>query len=111
MPNRLQWWRDRLMHDYALIGGCIMAILLAALIWFLWIAPGQALRLLDRALINRPSLVRFRANRTSSRHRRMTECDPTTDLGLANPLQNARDDPCQFDMLMFGWWRRRQKIA
>jgi hypothetical protein len=28
----------------------------------------------------------------------------TTDIGVANRLQNARDHPCQFDMLMFGWW-------
>jgi hypothetical protein len=39
MPNRLQWWRDRLTHDYALVGGCIMVLLLAALIWFLWMRP------------------------------------------------------------------------
>src|SRR5262249_5944052 len=42
MPNRLQWWRDRLTHDYALIGACIVAVLLAALILFLLIAPGLA---------------------------------------------------------------------
>jgi hypothetical protein len=38
-------------------------------------------------------------------------CVPKTDIGPANRLQNARDDPCQFDMLIFGWWRRRQEIA
>jgi hypothetical protein len=27
MPNRLQWWRDRLTHDYALIGMCIAVTL------------------------------------------------------------------------------------
>jgi hypothetical protein len=43
MPNRLQWWRDRLTHDYALIGACIAVFLLAALIWFLWIAPDLAM--------------------------------------------------------------------
>jgi hypothetical protein len=43
MPNRLQWWRDRLTHDYALIGACIAAFLLAGLIWFLWIAPDLAM--------------------------------------------------------------------
>jgi hypothetical protein len=32
MPNRLQWWRDRLKHDYALIGAGIVAFLLAALL-------------------------------------------------------------------------------
>jgi hypothetical protein len=60
MHNRLQWWRDRLTQDYALIGACIVAFLLAALMWFLWIAPDQALRLLDRVLINRPALSAFR---------------------------------------------------
>jgi hypothetical protein len=39
-PDRLQWLRDRLTHDHALIGGFIVAFLLAALMWFLWIAPG-----------------------------------------------------------------------
>jgi hypothetical protein len=39
MPNGSQWWRDRLSHDYALVVGCIMVILLAALIWFLWMRP------------------------------------------------------------------------
>jgi hypothetical protein len=39
MPNRSQWWRDRLTHDYALVGGCIAVFLLAALIWFLWMRP------------------------------------------------------------------------
>jgi hypothetical protein len=43
MPNRLQWWRDRLKHDYALIGAGIVAFLLAALIWLLWIAPDLAM--------------------------------------------------------------------
>jgi hypothetical protein len=43
MPNRLQWWRDRLKHDYALIGAGIMVVLLAALISFLWIAPDLAM--------------------------------------------------------------------
>jgi hypothetical protein len=43
MPNRLQWWRDRLTQDYALIGACIVAVLLAALICFLWIAPDLAM--------------------------------------------------------------------
>jgi hypothetical protein len=43
MPNRLQWWRDRLAHDHALIGACIVAVLLATLIWFLWIAPDLAM--------------------------------------------------------------------
>jgi hypothetical protein len=43
MPNRLQWWRDRLTQDDALIGGFIVALLLAALIWFLWIAPDLAM--------------------------------------------------------------------
>jgi hypothetical protein len=33
MPNRSQWWRDRLTDDYALVGGCIMVVLLAFLIW------------------------------------------------------------------------------
>jgi len=42
MPNRSQWLRDRLTHDYALIGGFIVAVVLAALIWFLWIAPDLA---------------------------------------------------------------------
>ena len=42
MPNRLQWWHDRLTHDYTLIGACIVAVLFAALIWFLWIAPDLA---------------------------------------------------------------------
>src|SRR5215831_10881425 len=42
VPNRLQWWRDRLTHDYTLIGACIVAVLFAALIWFLWIAPDLA---------------------------------------------------------------------
>jgi hypothetical protein len=35
-------------------------------------------------------------------------------LTQTNRLQNAPDpltDPCKFDMLMFGWWRRRQKMA
>jgi hypothetical protein len=41
MPDRLQWLLDRLTHDYALTGG-IVAVLLAALIWFLWIAPDLA---------------------------------------------------------------------
>jgi hypothetical protein len=45
MPNRLQWWRDRLTHDHALIGACIAAALLAALIWCLWIAPDLAMYL------------------------------------------------------------------
>jgi hypothetical protein len=43
MPNRSQWWRDRLTQDYALIGACIVAFLLAALMWFLWIAPDMAM--------------------------------------------------------------------
>src|SRR5262249_39713373 len=43
MPNRSQWWRDRLKHDYALIGACIVAVLLAALTWFLWMAPDLAI--------------------------------------------------------------------
>jgi hypothetical protein len=43
MPNRSQWWRDRLTHDYALIGASIVAVLLAALICFLWIAPDLAM--------------------------------------------------------------------
>ena len=43
MPNRSQWWRDRLTHDYASIGGFIVAFLLAALIWFLWFAPDLAM--------------------------------------------------------------------
>src|SRR5215831_10775258 len=29
MPNRLQWWRDRLTHAYTLIGACIVAVLFA----------------------------------------------------------------------------------
>jgi hypothetical protein len=43
MPDRLQWLRDRLTHDDALIGGLIVVFLLAALIWFLWIAPDLAM--------------------------------------------------------------------
>jgi hypothetical protein len=43
MPDRLQWLRDRLTHDDALIGGLIVAFLLAALMWFLWIAPDLAM--------------------------------------------------------------------
>jgi|GraSoiStandDraft_14_1057315.scaffolds.fasta_scaffold832521_1 hypothetical protein len=43
MPDRLQWLRDRLTHEDALIGGFIVAFLLAALIWFLWIAPDLAM--------------------------------------------------------------------
>jgi hypothetical protein len=43
MPNRLQWWRDRLTHDSALIGACIGVILLAALISFLWMGPDLAM--------------------------------------------------------------------
>jgi hypothetical protein len=43
MPDRLQWLRDRLTHDHALIGGFIVAFLLAALIWLLWIAPDLAI--------------------------------------------------------------------
>jgi hypothetical protein len=43
MPDRLQWWRDRLTHDHALIGAFIVALLLAALIWFLWMAPDLAM--------------------------------------------------------------------
>jgi hypothetical protein len=43
MPNRLQWWRDRVKHDYALIGAVIVAFLLVALIWFLWVAPDLAM--------------------------------------------------------------------
>jgi hypothetical protein len=43
MPNRLQWWRDRLTHDYALIGMCIAVTLLAALISLLWIGPDLAM--------------------------------------------------------------------
>jgi hypothetical protein len=43
MPNRSQWWRDRLTHDYALIGACIVGVLLAALISVLWIAPDLAM--------------------------------------------------------------------
>jgi hypothetical protein len=39
MPNRSQYWRARLSRDYALVVGCIMVILLAALIWFLWMWP------------------------------------------------------------------------
>jgi hypothetical protein len=46
MPSRLQWWRDRLTQDYALIGGFIVVVLLAALIWFLWLAPDLALGLI-----------------------------------------------------------------
>jgi uncharacterized membrane protein len=42
MPDRLQWLRDRLTHDRALIGGSIVVLLLAALMWFLWIAPDLA---------------------------------------------------------------------
>jgi hypothetical protein len=42
MPDRLQWLRDQLTHDRALIGGFIVALLLAALMWFLWIAPDLA---------------------------------------------------------------------
>src|SRR5262245_46172530 len=30
MPNRLQWWRDRLTQDYALVGGCILVVLTLA---------------------------------------------------------------------------------
>ena len=44
MPNRLQWLRDRLTHDRALIGGFIVAFLVAGLAWFLWIAPNLAIR-------------------------------------------------------------------
>jgi hypothetical protein len=47
MPSRLQWWRDRLTQDYALIGGFIVVVLLAALISFLWLAPDLALGLLQ----------------------------------------------------------------
>ena len=43
MPDRLQWLRDRLTHDHALIGGFIVAFLLAALMWFLSIAPDLAM--------------------------------------------------------------------
>jgi hypothetical protein len=43
MPNRSQWWRDRLTDNYALIGAGIVSFLLAALIWFLWIAPDLAM--------------------------------------------------------------------
>ena len=43
MPDRLQWWRDRLTQDYALIAACIVAFLLAALMWFQWIAPDLAM--------------------------------------------------------------------
>jgi hypothetical protein len=39
----LQWLQDRLTHDHALIGGFIVAFLLAALMWFLWIAPELAM--------------------------------------------------------------------
>jgi hypothetical protein len=35
--------RDLLTQDDALIGGFIVAFLLAALMWFLWIAPGLAM--------------------------------------------------------------------
>jgi hypothetical protein len=31
MPNRSEWWRDRLTRDHALIGGFIVAFLLARL--------------------------------------------------------------------------------
>jgi len=40
MPNRLQ--RDQ-AHDHALIGACIAAVPLAALILFLWIVPVLAM--------------------------------------------------------------------
>jgi hypothetical protein len=43
MPDRLQWLRDRLTDDYVLVGACSVAFLLAALIWFLWIAPDLAM--------------------------------------------------------------------
>jgi hypothetical protein len=43
MPNRSQWWRDRLTDDYALVGGFIVAFLLATLMWFLWIASDLAM--------------------------------------------------------------------
>jgi hypothetical protein len=43
MPDRLQWLRDRLTDDHALIGVFIVAFLLAALMWFLWIAPDLAI--------------------------------------------------------------------
>src|SRR5262249_13815136 len=53
MPNRLQWLRDRLTDDHALIGVFIVAFLLAALVWFLWIlAGGGLLGILNQA---RPS--------------------------------------------------------
>jgi hypothetical protein len=42
MPNRSQWWRDRVPPDHASIG-VIVAVLLAALIWFLWFAPDLAM--------------------------------------------------------------------
>jgi hypothetical protein len=54
MPNRWQWWRDHLTHDYALIGGCIMAVLLAALILFLWMRP-DLIMYLGTGLIRLPS--------------------------------------------------------
>jgi hypothetical protein len=43
MPNRLQWLARPPNADYALIGACIVAFLLAALIWFLWIATDLAM--------------------------------------------------------------------
>ena len=43
MPNKLQWLRDRLTDDHALIGGFVVALLLAAVMWFLWIVPDLAM--------------------------------------------------------------------
>src|SRR5262249_61878755 len=50
---------------------------------------------LGRVLISHPSMSAFRQNRTLSRHRRMTECDPTrtsaTSIGShMRPIQSAR---------------------
>ena len=46
-------------------------------------AEGDRLSITLLRVVNRPPHVRFRANRTLSRHRRMTECDPKpTQAGL-----------------------------
>jgi hypothetical protein len=38
MPNRLQWWRDRLTHEYIWPSVIAAALLLATVVWWFWAA-------------------------------------------------------------------------
>jgi hypothetical protein len=63
----------------ALVG---LAALFGVLMYVLLQAARQLFKdRLGRVLRNLPALVRFRANRTLSRHRRMTESDPSRTSG------------------------------